>query len=655
VTQDDLKREIPSYDEDMTILSEEGRGERFADLLEQRLSRRGLLKAGLAAGAFALVAPVVGGGRSAAAAPQSSNVGMAAFTPLPPQPASSQTVLVAPGHAWAPLLKWGDPIRAGGPAWDPQNQSAAKQAEQIGYNCDYIGWHPLPFNGKNPNRGLLWVNHEYTNPELMFAGYNAADPTREQVDVEIEAHGGSIVELNGNGQGPLQVNLGSGYNRRITGTTPMTISGPAAGHAWMQTSTDPTGTVVLGTLNNCAGGFTPWGTVLTCEENFHQYFGNLTSLPVDDPRRSAHARYGMPGGASSRKWERFHPRFDVGQEPNEAFRFGWVVEVDPYDPQSVPVKRTALGRFRHEGATFGLSKSGRVAFYSGDDQVFEYVYKYVSDDAWTPRRPEVGKQLLDKGVLYVARFNADGSGEWLPLVYGQGPLTEANGFTSQADVLIRTRQAADALGATKMDRPEDMQQNPVNKKVYLACTNNTQRGTTGRPDVDAANPRAGNRHGHIIEITETNDDCAATTFSWDIFILCGDPADPSTYFAGFPKDFVSPISSPDNVNFDVNGNLWISSDGMPGALNLVDGLYAVPTEGPNRGFLKLFLTVVAGAECASFDFTSDYRNLFVSVQHPGEDGTVENPITTWPDGVPYPRPTVIQVWPTRNGRRIGAS
>jgi secreted PhoX family phosphatase len=417
----------------------------------------------------------------------------------------------------------------------------------------------------------------------------------------------------------------------------------------MRTSSDPWGNLVHGMLNNCAGGITPWGTVLTCEENFQGYFGNLSSLLEDDPRYEVHERYGIEGELSGYGWERHYPRFNVAYEPNEPFRFGWVVEIDPYDPASIPVKRTALGRFRHEGATVGYSPSGRVAFYSGDDARFEYIYKFVSTNAYDPLKRGMGQDLLDDGTLYVARFNDDGSGEWLRLVYGEGPLTEENGFASQGDVLITTRLAADALGATKMDRPEDMQQNPVNLKIYAALTNNNQRTDE---DVDTANPRADNVSGHIIEITEADDDAAAETFTWDIFLLCGDPSDESTYFADFPKELVSPIACPDNVNFDVEGNLWIATDGQPAPLGNADGLYLVPTEGPQRGYVAQFLSVVNGAECASFEFTRDNLNLFVSVQHPGEGGTFEEPIGLWPDGGPVARPTVIQIW-NENGERIG--
>jgi uncharacterized protein len=644
----DDHREAGRSSED-AILSGRGHGDTFASIMERRISRRGLLKAGAAT---AMVLSVPGAG-VAHAAPGKSADGKIRFVPIAPQPATSDQIVVPEGYRWAPLLKWGDPIHHDGPEFDPDNLTGETQAQQIGYNCDYIGFHGLPWEGKLSRRGLLWVNFEYTNEELMFAGYEWGNPTREQVDVGIQAHGGGIVELVRDGNGIMSVDKRSPYNRRLTGSTPMRLSGPAASHEWMKTADDPYAQTVLGTLNNCAGGITPWGTILTCEENFHQYFGNVNALSDDDPRKSNHQRYGLPDGHSERLWEKYHPRFNVGVEPNEAFRFGWVVEVDPYNPDSTPVKRTALGRFRHEGATWGHSPSGRVVFYSGDDARFEYAYKYVSNQAYNSNRRGMSQSLLDDGILYVARFNDDGTGDWLPLVYGDGPLTSENGFTSQGDVLVKTREAADALGATKMDRPEDMQQNPVNKKVYLALTNNTQRGTEGREDVDEANPRAVNRYGHILEITEADNDAVSTTFTWDIFILCGMPDDEDSYFAGFPKESVSPIANPDNVNFDLDGNLWISTDGQPGTLQLADALHVVPTAGPERGNLQQFLAVTAGAECASFEFTHDNLNLFVSVQHPGEGGTVEEPVSIWPhDGTGIARPTVIQVWSESN-EKIG--
>lgn len=565
------------------------------------------------------------------------------------------------------LIRWGDPLASNAPAFRLDAQSAAAQAEQFGYNCDFVGFFPLPRWGRRVlTMGLLAVNHEYTNPELMFPGYVVGNPTREQVDIELAAHGVSIVEVRRRGRGSVPFVpggeaagvswacvVGSAYNRRITAETPVEITGPARGHAWLRTAEDPDGVTVRGTLNNCAGGKMPWGTLLTCEENFHQYFANLDALAADDPRKAAHERYGLPAGATERRWELYHARFDLAQEPNEPFRFGWVVEIDPYDPSFTPKKRTALGRFKHEGATVVVNADGRVVVYSGDDERFEYIYKFVSAGQFDPRSREANFRLLDEGTLYVAKFNDDGTGEWLPLVHGEGPLTAENGFASQADVLVETRRAADLLGATKMDRPEDIEVNPVNGKVYCVLTNNTRRQPN---QVNAANPRPNNKHGHIIELTEDGNDYAATTFAWEIFMLCGDPANPEdrTYFAGFDPSLVSPISSPDNITFDREGNLWIATDGQPGTFQKNDGIFVVPVEGPERGYLRQFLSGPRGAEICGPEFTPSATALFCAVQHPGEGCSLAQPVSTWPDGGIPPRPSVVVVTGERGRPRIGS-
>jgi secreted PhoX family phosphatase len=432
----------------------------------------------------------------------------------------------------------------------------------------------------------------------------------------------------------------SRFNRRLTGFTPMDITGPAAGDMMMRTSADPTGRRVLGTLNNCAGGNTPWGTVLTAEENFNQYFANVNAMP-DGQLKTAHQRYGVPGGASGRRWEAFHDRFDCAKEPNEPNRFGWIVEIDPYDPNFVPKKRTALGRTKHEAGTCAIAPGGQVAVYSGDDERFDYLYKFVTANRYSATDRAANLNLLDEGTLHVARFDANGTGVWMPLVFGQGPLTAANGWRNQADVLIRCRQAGDALGATRMDRPEDVEVNPVTGKVYMALTNNTNRTAA---QVDRANPRASNRNGHVIEIVESGNDHAATTFRWEIFMLCGLPTSEDTYFAGFDKSQVSAISCPDNVVFDSRGNLWIGTDGMEGTLRFNDTVYSCPTEGPNRGRLRAFLSVPSGAEVCGPEMTPDSTTLFVAIQHPGEGGTFGGTVVSnWPFGSQPPRPGVIAV------------
>lgn len=627
------------------IRSDEGRGEAFDAVMRRRLSRRGFLRGGAATAGLVAFA----GAPAARAAAQEKAASADAPLGVNSLPASTEDRIdLAAGHVHDVLLRWGDPVLPGAPDFDPLAQSPEAQAAQFGYNCDYIGY--LPIDG-SPDRGLLVVNHEYVNSELMFPGYDASAPTAAQVGIEKAAHGLSVVEVRRGEDGRWAPVPGSDLNRRITADTPMEITGPAAASDALRTNADPDGRRVLGTLNNCAGGKTPWGTVLTAEENIHQYFANLSAMAEDDPMRAVHERYGV-GDESSWGWERYDGRFDLAGEPNEPNRFGWVVELDPYNPASTPRKRTALGRFRHEGATTTVAPDGRVVVYSGDDAYFEYVYKFVSRDAWNPDVPAPEQDVLDDGTLYVARFQDDGRGEWVPLVHGQGPLTAQNGFHSQADVLVNTRGAADLLGATKMDRPEDIQANPVTKRVYVALTKNPQRGAEGQPPPDAANPRADNTNGHVLELREAGDDHGATRFDWEVFLLCGDPEDESTYFAGYPKEGVSEIAAPDNVTFDGLGNLWIATDGQPSALEIHDSLYAVPTEGEERGRLRRFLSTVAGAEVCGPEFSNDDRTLFVAVQHPGDGGTFEAPASRWPDGLDGmpPRPSVLAIRNEAGGR-----
>ncbi|MFN0070236.1 MAG: PhoX family protein [Chloroflexota bacterium] len=633
-------------------------GELFQEILQRRLSRRGILQGSAAVAALAVTGPVIGSVAPAAAqtgstlARPAAQTGALTFNPVPLS--TSDEIVTAAGFKSKVLLRWGDPVISGGAAFNPNTVSAAAQASQFGYNNDFLMFMPLPLGSSTAHHGVLWVNHEYTNPELMFPGYDkkSPQPTREMVDVELAAHGGSIVEVARSESGEWSVRPDSNLNRRLTGMTPVTFTGPVVGHDWLKTTEDPTGMTVMGTLNNCGGGETPWGTILTAEENFHQYFGNVNGLPDSDPRKAVHTRYRLPTGESERRWETHYNRFDVSKEPNEPFRYGYVVEVDVYDPASTPRKHTALGRFLHEAATTVIAPNGKAVVYSGDDERFESVYKFVSAGTYNPNDRAANMNLLSEGTLYAAKFNDDGTGEWLPLVYGQGPLNEANGFTSQADVLLKTRMAAALVGATKMDRPEDIETNPVNGKLYMAMTNNNQRGEAGRPATDNANPRTDNRWGHIIEAEEAGKDATATMFNWNIFMLCGETTNESSYFAGYPKDQVSSIAAPDNIAFDKMGNLWIATDGQPSAIKANDGIYAVPTVGPQRGFVRQFMSSVIGAEMASLAFNTDSTALFVSVQHPGEGGTLEAPTSKWPDAGQPPRPSVVVAW-SETGKAIG--
>ncbi len=628
------------------VYSNKSNNDIFERVVERRLARRNFLKGATAAAGILVINPVKPTENAQTTAPQPLT-----FTPI--QLSEADTVTVAPNYISQVVIKWGDPLFPGVQPFNPDRQTPELQARQFGYNCDFVGLFPFPRSSRplpkrRTSRGLLVVNHEYTDPINMFRNYTSGQPTREQVDIELAAHGLTVVELEYGAVGWSY--KFSRYNRRITGETEILITGPAAGHELMKTSYDLSGARVRGTINNCSAGKTPWGTVLTCEENFNNYFANKSLLQNSDRRKAIHTRYGLPESVSWRYWERFHNRFDLSKEPNEPFRFGWVVEIDPFDPHSTPRKLTALGRIKHEAATTVISPEGFAVVYSGDDEQFEYIYKFISEKKYNPGNRQANIGLLDSGTLYVAKFNDDGTGQWIPLVAGHGPLAN----WTQAEICIDTRSAADLTGATKMDRPEDIEINPVNSKLYCIMSNNTARGATNNPGTNKANPRANNRHGHIIELTEDGNNPSATTFNWGIFCLCGDPnvAADGTYWAGW-QGSISPISSPDNLTFDAQGNMWIATDGQPGTLRKNDGIYAVPVDGPQRGWLRQFMSGPVGAEICGPEFAPDNLTLFCAIQHPGEGGTINNPTSLWPDGVTPPRPSVIAIQYGMGSRVIG--
>jgi len=621
--------------------------ETIGDIIERRLSRRGFLCGLTAVSGLALAACAARPQGEAAAADHEMKRPAPAFSFPEIVRGLDETHHVAEGYTAALLLRWGDALFADSPAFDPLNQSAAAQARQFGYNNDFIGFIPLDPDAEGRPGGLLCVNHEYTSTDLMFPGI-AGRPeaiTREIALTEIAAHGGTIVEVRQQPDGWRPV-IGSAFNRRIMADTPMQLTGPAAGHVRMQTKADPTGTAVLGTMNNCAGGITPWGTWLMAEENVNGNF--LGTFPEGHPEAENHKRMGLPGDWYG--WGRFIDRFDVAKAPNEPNRFGWIVEVDPMDPASTPKKRTALGRFKHEGAETVIAPDGRLVIYMGDDQRFDYVYKFVSAGKVDPSNRAANVDLLDTGTLYVARFDADGTVAWLPLVHGQGPLTAESGFGSQADVLIETRRASDLLGATPMDRPEDVEPDPRTGRVWVMLTNNDRRGPG---EENAANPRHSNRFGHIIEITEPGGDFASETSAWEILVRCGDPAiaevgatwNPFTSENGW-------LARPDNCALDAKGRLWVSTDGNDDT-GAADGLWAIETEGKRRGSGRHFFRCPVGAELCGPRFTPDGETLFLAVQHPGdgEGASFESPTTRWPDfkdGTP-PRPSVMVITRTGGG------
>jgi hypothetical protein len=421
----------------------------------------------------------------------------------------------------------------------------------------------------------------------------------------------------------------------------------------MRTSADPTGTRSFGTFNNCAGGTTPWGTFLTAEENTQNYFSGDAGK---GPEAGARKRYGITGKGRYTDWGRYFDRFNLDREPNEPNRFGWIVEIDPYDPDHTPVKRTALGRAAHECATHAVSHDGRVAVYSGDDARMEFVYKFVTEGRFDPSSRAANRDLLDRGTLYAARFEANGRMRWLPLVFGQGPLTPANGFSSQADVMIEARRAGTLLGATPMDRPEDVEPHPATGNIYVVMTYNERRTAA---QVDAANPRAGNKYGHIIEIVPPRvngrADHAATECDWGFFLLGGNPADPAQ-----GARYANPVTgngwvvAPDNVAFDPKGRIWISTDGQDDWAGFNDSLYGAATSGPARGATRAFFAGPAGSEICGPCFTPDGRTLFLAIQHPGDGSSFDKPSTRWPDFRPDlpPRGSVVAI--TRaDGGEIG--
>lgn len=553
---------------------------------------------------------------------------------------SADAVVVPAGYSATPFVPWGDPVGIAGqmPAFrDDASNSAAEQAVQMGMHHDGIHYYPL----EGSTRGLLVMNHEYVDDGLLHPG-GMLPWTAQKVAKSQAAHGVSVCEI-ALAAGTWQPVRPSPYARRFSATTPFAIGGPAAGHALMKTAADPDGRTVLGTFANCAAGMTPWGTYLSGEENFQDYFAT-----ADQP--TAHERrYGLRRAAWYR-WPEHDARFDAVRHPNEPNRFGWVIEIDPYDPASTPVKRTALGRAAHEGAWVAVTKDGRAVVYSGEDARFEYVYKFVSRDRIRPAGEGVSAaranaELLDHGTLYVARFDADGRGRWLPLVHGQGPLTNVNGFADPGEVVVKARQASDALGATKMDRPEWLAIDAASRWVYCALTNNSARGNAGQPGVDAANPRAGNVMGHIVRWREAGD-FDGESFEWNHFVLAGDPANERPEARGDIRG--DPFACPDGLAIDARGVLWIDTDMGPAAMHQGEfqrlGNNAMLACDPASGEVRRFLVGPVNCEISGAAWTPDGRTMFVNIQHPGEatrgrnDPADPRRYSNWPDFRPDGRP-----------------
>jgi len=594
----------------------------FYDVLAVRKSRRQILAGGLGLAAttflatpgISLAAPGMGKGKP-------GNTPLLNFTPVPVAGGGTAVPRISADYNFDIILPWGDPIQPGGPVFN-YPPSSADQALQIGIGHDGMWFFSLGKGNSRNEHGLLVINHEYgTNPHVLG---KAAPQNLEDVRVSLHAHGVSVIEIkliNGKWQ-PVTSN----YARRIHGNTDVTFSGPVAGSPLLNT---PAGNSPKGTLNNCANGYTPWGTYLTCEENFNGYFGS--SAPWSpSPEQD---RYGFSSGGFGYGWHNFDPRFDLSNPDyvNEENRFGWVVEIDPERPWEAPVKRTALGRFKHEGIAIAEGRGGRIVGYMGDDEAFDYIYKFVSDKNWKAMRAQ-GLSPLDEGKLYAARFNDDGTGEWLELTIDNPALSAV--FQNQAEVLTYARMAADILGATPMDRPEWTTVTP-DGQVYITLTNNS-----GRRTADAANPLAPNPDGHIIKWRDS-DQFVGTDFVWDVFMIARDTHGTEDSYA-----------DPDGLWADDDGRLFIQTDG-----GQKDGLNnQMLVVDPATGDLRRLFEGVRGDEITGIAVTPDRKTMFVNVQHPGNGSPSQTnfPVMNMvPDGITIPRDATVVIT-RKDGGIIGS-
>ncbi|GGS02760.1 Tat pathway signal protein [Streptomyces nojiriensis] len=628
-------------------------GRDFQDLVAVRLlSRRNLLVGGaLVAAQFALAPPPAASAAPSAPVKTGAQPHGKGFDAVPVD--TADRITVPAGYTVRTLAPWGAPLSPAGPAWRQDGgNTAAEQARQIGSHHSGTHFFPLGRGAEGSRRGMLLINHESVDPTLLYTGQGsgAQAVTAEKVAKGLAAQGITAVEVQLRADGTWR-STGSARGARITGTTPVTFSGPlATGHPALQTGDAP-----VGTLSNSGHGVTPWGSYLACEENANGWFG------TDDPAwrpTATQRRYGLSALGHGQHWHAAVPRFDLARTANEPNRFGWIVEIDPLDPAgSTPVKRTALGRFNHSSAAVGETRDGHVVVYSGDDEDGGYLYKFVGEAPWKSAHAK-GRSPLDHGVLHVARFHEDGRGEWLPLAHGRSVLTAAHGWKDQADVLLRAREAADALGATRLDRPQQIAVSPRNGDVYCALAN----GAGGH--VRGAGPRDANPYGHVIRWQEGADTAAG--FRWDVFLLAGDPV----HDQAVGLDEAGAFGSPKGLAFDITGQLWISTGVSAHSLHQEErnhenlGNNALLVADPRTGTVRRFLTAPRGAEVTGVTATPDGRTLFVNIQHPGSSTaawgapTAENPraVSDWPDRDPAGRPRSATIAVRRlDGGVIGAA
>ncbi|HJD44303.1 MAG TPA: PhoX family phosphatase [Candidatus Paenalcaligenes intestinipullorum] len=672
----------------------------FNEVVAQLKGRRQFIKTGLGASALSFLG--LGAGllptqirAQTSTAPSSQTLGFG-FEPL--GPSTADAITLPKGYAHQVINRWGDPLFDYSPAFKGDaTDGGAEQALQVGFNHDGMHFFPIDAQlggGQSSTEGLLVTNHEYITPHFFFpegvvpgnANWNGDWVLKSQ-----HAQGASVVHMR-LVDGRWQAVLDSPFNRSINATTPMRVVGPAAGHALMQTSADPSGQWAVGTFGNCGNGWTPWNTYLTCEENFTDYFGVGTQNPAqaDYPDAATQAHMERYKGANKEasedyRWDTHDSRFNWTQEPNEANRFGWIVEIDPFDPHSAPKKLAALGRFKHENAAWTLAPDQRVVVYMGDDQRSEYIYKFVSKNAFNPETPALNRLLLDEGVLYVAKFHGStaqeedlaGQGEWVALTLDTPTLDGkklGDLFQDMGELLIKTRQAADAVGATPMDRPEWVAVHPQTKEVYTTLTNNSHRGSDKErwpnglkhPTADGPNPRNENKYGQIVRWREQGADPTALRFEWDVFVLAGNP---NVYEEGDSRRGSATITaqntfnSPDGLAFDQQGRLWIQTDGNYSDRDeyLGQGNNSMLIANPASKEIHRFLVGPKGCEVTGITWTPDQRYVFINIQHPGEGQSIEdaqkqpNAVSTWPDGAQStrPRPATVVIW-REDGGQVGA-
>ncbi|MEO0636830.1 MAG: PhoX family phosphatase [Pseudomonadota bacterium] len=576
----------------------------FDAVVERAISRRGFLAGVLAIGSGAAVmgaGSVLGSSKAHAMAGASRF----AFDGIAIQ--TDYTVHVPEGYSWHSVAKWGQPLFSDAPELDQATGGSVQSSDRVfGENTD--GMEHFSVNGHE----LIAVNHEYVNPKLNLVQNEDGVPTSADDVLKLQNLQGVTVMEVAEGEGGWDIVVDSPFNRRITQNTPMRLSGPAAGHDLLKTPSDPTGTEVLGTMNNCGAGKTPWGTYLTCEENFNGYFGTTDESA---PMPEAFGRYGIKT-AGRYAYEKFDERFDLSKNVNEPNRFGYIVEIDPSDPTSKPVKRTALGRFKHENAAVALAPDGRVVVYLGDDERGEFLYKFVSSQAYQTGGDT--STLLDEGQLYVAKFEDDQTGRWIALT------PESTGMADDAEIAIHTRIAASAVGATTMDRPEWVAVNPISVEGYVALTNNKNRAIKpnagGDPTpVNGPNPRAENRYGQIARWFPANDDHASDEFNWDLYVMAGNPTVHDDAYAG--SDNINEgnlFNSPDGMMFDTNGLLWIQTDGDDDNEGDFVGMgnNQMLAGDPATGEIRRFMTGPNGSEVTGITWSADKRTMFVGIQHP---------------------------------------